>query len=109
MRLGQSHKRIGPSLTFSAGKGAGGAEKYFAKPKAMKRTGSLMVTHPKETPEEPMVHYNGAYNTMDQFSNEQLQWISSEPVSEIGVRQPLKDCSTDSIVMRKPVKRSQTL
>ncbi|ORY95889.1 hypothetical protein BCR43DRAFT_315910 [Syncephalastrum racemosum] len=108
MRLGQSHKRIGPSLTFSAGKGAGGAEKYFAKPKTMKRTGSLMVATHKEVQEEPMVHYNGSYNTMDQFSDEQLQWIYSEPVSGIGVRQPLKDCCTDSIVMRKPVKRSQT-
>ncbi|KAI9277202.1 hypothetical protein BDA99DRAFT_495136 [Phascolomyces articulosus] len=56
---------------------------------------------------DPVVHYNGPYDTLDQLPDEKLAWIKREPVSAEGLRHPLLDCS-ESIVFRKPITRSQT-
>ncbi|KAI7854796.1 hypothetical protein BDC45DRAFT_508147 [Circinella umbellata] len=56
---------------------------------------------------DPVVHYNGPCDTLDQLPAEKLAWVKREPVSAEGLRHPLLDCS-GSIVLRKPVTRSQT-
>ena len=89
---GSSHKRIGPSSSFTD-------------TKVVKKQSSAAT---KGASSDPLVHYNGPCDTLDQLPDEKLAWIKQEPVSAEGLRHPLLDCS-GSIVLRKPVTRSQTL
>lgn len=57
---------------------------------------------------EPIIYYNGPWDTLDELPDDKLEWIKNEPVTTEGLRHPLTDCS-GSIVFRKPVTRSQTL
>ncbi|KAI8144827.1 hypothetical protein BJV82DRAFT_667373 [Fennellomyces sp. T-0311] len=88
---GSSHKRIGPSSSFTD-------------TKVVKKQ---CATTTKGASSDPIVHYNGPCDTLDQLPGEKLTWIKQEPVSAEGLRHPLLDCS-GSIVLRKPVTRSQT-
>ncbi|KAI9498283.1 hypothetical protein BDB00DRAFT_799690 [Zychaea mexicana] len=97
IRLGApTHKRIGPSSSFTETKRSltGLSKKYSH-------------TVAKGASSDPVVHYNGPCDTLDQLPGEKLAWIKREPVSAEGLRHPLLDCS-GSIVLRKPVTRSQT-
>ncbi|KAI9321785.1 hypothetical protein BX666DRAFT_1874954 [Dichotomocladium elegans] len=75
-----------------------------AQKKAHKRK---LLPSAAKTSADPVIHYNGPYETLDQLPDEKLQWIRREPVEAEGLRHPLADCPK-SIVLRKPVTRSQT-
>ena len=131
---GSSHKRIGPSTSFTADTKK---RPYLSK----KLSGTVLSSSAATTTQvavptggvnfsrkssnnnnknykngaiggkggsDPIVHYNGPCDTLDQLPAEKLAWIKREPVSAEGLRHPLLDCS-GSIVLRKPVTRSQTL
>lgn len=55
---------------------------------------------------EPLVHYNGPYHTLESLPVEKLNWIKDEQTSTL-VKNPLTNY-TKSIVLRKPLTRSQT-
>lgn len=55
---------------------------------------------------EPLVHYNGPFHTLESLPTEKLNWIKDEQTSAL-VKNPLTNYSR-SIVLRKPLSRSQT-
>lgn len=55
---------------------------------------------------EPLVHYNGPYQTLESLPLEKLNWIKDEQTSSL-IQNPLSNYN-QSIVLRKPVSRSQT-
>lgn len=55
---------------------------------------------------EPLVHYNGPLHTLESLPVEKLNWIKDEPASAF-VKNPLTNYNK-SIVLRKPMTRSQT-
>lgn len=55
---------------------------------------------------EPLVHYNGPYQTLESLPVEKLNWIKDEQTSSL-IKNPLTNYNK-SIVLRKPVTRSQT-
>lgn len=59
------------------------------------------------TASEPLVHYNGPLHTLESLPVEKLNWIKDEPASAF-VKNPLTNYNK-SIVLRKPMTRSQTL
>lgn len=56
---------------------------------------------------EPLVHYNGPCHTLESLPVEKLNWIKDEQISS-WVKNPLTNYNK-SIVLRKPLMRSQTL
>jgi hypothetical protein len=54
---------------------------------------------------EPLVHYNGPLETLDQLPQEKLDWITKESTDSEELRQPLLDYPR-SIVFRKPHNRN---
>ncbi|GAN09537.1 hypothetical protein MAM1_0273d09067 [Mucor ambiguus] len=60
----------------------------------------------KNTDNEPLVHYNGPFHTLESLPVEKLNWIKDEQTSTL-VKNPLTNY-TKSIVLRKPLTRSQT-
>ena len=54
---------------------------------------------------EPLVHYNGPLETLDQLPEEKLAWITKETSDDEELRQPLLD-HPRSIVFRKPHNRN---
>lgn len=50
---------------------------------------------------EPLVHYNGPLETLDQLPEEKLAWITKETSDDKELRHPLLDYPR-SIVFRKP-------
>lgn len=54
---------------------------------------------------EPLVHYNGPLETLDQLPKEKLAWITKESNDSSELRQPLLDYPR-SIVFRKPHNRN---
>lgn len=60
----------------------------------------------KSTDTEPLVHYNGPFHTLESLPVEKLNWIKDEQTSTL-VKNPLTNY-TKSIVLRKPLTRSQT-
>lgn len=50
---------------------------------------------------EPLVHYNGPLETLDQLPEEKLAWITKETSDDKELRHPLLDYPK-SIVFRKP-------
>ncbi|CAO0797865.1 unnamed protein product [Mucor circinelloides] len=60
----------------------------------------------KSMDNEPLVHYNGPYQTLESLPAEKLNWIKDEQTSTL-VKNPLTNY-TKSIVLRKPLTRSQT-
>jgi hypothetical protein len=62
--------------------------------------------HTKPSEGEPLVHYNGPHQTLESLPVEKLNWIKDEPTSSL-VKNPLTNYE-QSIVLRKPVTRSQT-
>lgn len=54
---------------------------------------------------EPLVHYNGPHQTLESLPAEKLNWIKDE--TTCGTQNPLTDYE-QSIVLRKPVTKSQT-
>ncbi|KAI9244739.1 hypothetical protein EDC94DRAFT_629279 [Helicostylum pulchrum] len=55
---------------------------------------------------EPLVHYNGPFHTLESLPMEKLNWIKDEQTSAL-VKNPLTNYNR-SIVLRKPLSRSQT-
>jgi hypothetical protein len=55
---------------------------------------------------EPLVHYNGPFHTLESLPIEKLNWIKDEQTSAL-VKNPLTNYNR-SIVLRKPLSRSQT-
>lgn len=55
---------------------------------------------------EPLVHYNGPFHTLESLPMEKLNWVKDEQTSAL-VKNPLTDYNR-SIVLRKPLTRSQT-
>lgn len=60
----------------------------------------------QNTPTEPLVHYNGPFHTLEALPIEKLNWIKDEQTSAL-VKNPLTNYHK-SIVLRKPLTRSQT-
>lgn len=60
----------------------------------------------KNLDNEPLVHYNGPFHTLESLPVEKLNWIKDEQTSTL-VKNPLTNY-TKSIVLRKPLTRSQT-
>ncbi len=54
---------------------------------------------------EPLVHYNGPLETLDQLPQEKIAWITKESTDSEELRQPLLDYPR-SIVFRKPHNRN---
>jgi hypothetical protein len=54
---------------------------------------------------EPLVHYNGPLETLDQLPEEKLSWITKETSDDKELRHPLLDYPR-SIVFRKPHNRN---
>lgn len=54
---------------------------------------------------EPLVHYNGPLETLDQLPKEKLAWITKETSDNKELRHPLLDYPR-SIVFRKPHNRN---
>lgn len=54
---------------------------------------------------EPLVHYNGPLETLDQLPEEKLAWITKETSDDKELRHPLLDYPR-SIVFRKPHNRN---
>lgn len=59
-----------------------------------------------DIPTEPLVHYNGPFHTLESLPIEKLNWIKDEQTSAL-VKNPLTNYNR-SIVLRKPLTRSQT-
>lgn len=59
------------------------------------------IQHPRrKQPNEPIIHYNGPCETLDQLPEDKYEWIVSESV-EVGRSNPLANYPR-SIVLRKP-------
>lgn len=93
-------KRIGPSISFN--------EHHYKDQHHIKKSSSNYQRSSSSTSSDPIIHYNGPCDTLDQLPDEKLEWIKHEPATAEALRHPLLDCPK-SIVLRKPVTRSQTL
>ncbi|KAJ8657698.1 hypothetical protein O0I10_006513 [Lichtheimia ornata] len=91
-------KRIGPSISFN---------EHHYKDHHIKKSSSNNQRSSSSTSSDPIIHYNGPCDTLDQLPDEKLEWIKHEPATAEALRHPLLDCPK-SIVLRKPVTRSQT-
>jgi hypothetical protein len=100
-RIG-SNRRIMPTNTSSKFLSKSSTDKGFDIISKSSRSKHV----PEESEVEPLVHYNGPVHTLESLPVEKLNWIKDEPASAF-VKNPLTNYNR-SIVLRKPLTRSQT-
>jgi hypothetical protein len=102
-------------LSSAAGSGRFGHKKkivpHISSSKSSDTDLDQRIVHRKQKGEntEPLIHYNGPLETLDQLPEEKLNWITRESLENSNeLRHPLLDYPR-SIVFRKPRDKRQTL
>ncbi|KAI8059058.1 uncharacterized protein B0P05DRAFT_640879 [Gilbertella persicaria] len=97
------HRKIVPSSLSSSKKVSCDHAGHCQQQQQQQQQYRYLIKNRREQ-NEPLVHYNGPYETLDQLPEEKLAWITTETLDSQELRHPLLDYPR-SIVFRKPYYR----